>query len=158
MTAMILYGIAFLLLGISWKKNHQKTKKALKKGYHALLSILPAMLLVLLLIGLILTLLSADTISKLIGGGSGIWGVLLAAGIGSITMIPGFVAFPLAAALLEHGAGIVQIAAFVSTLMMVGIVTLPMEIETIGKVPAILRNILSFCWALLVAFLMGVAL
>jgi hypothetical protein len=46
--------------------------------------------------------------------------MLIAGLVGSITLIPAFVAFPLAAALLHNGAGIMQIAVFVSTLMMVG--------------------------------------
>ena len=57
---------------------------------------------------------------------------------------------------MEHGAGITQIAAFVSTLMMVGVVTLPVESETIGKRAALLRNCMAFFWSLLAAWLMGV--
>jgi hypothetical protein len=45
-----------------------------------------------------------------------------------------------AAALMREGAGATQIAAFVSSLMMVGIVTLPMEMKYFGKRAAILRN------------------
>lgn len=45
--------------------------------------------------------------------------------IGSITLIPGFVAVPLAAALLKNGAGYMQIATFVSTLMMEMISVIP---------------------------------
>lgn len=60
-----------------------------------------------------------------------------------LTLIPGFVAFPLAAALLKNGAGYSQIAAFVSSLVMVGVVTLPMEFEVFGKRAAILRNVLA---------------
>ena len=76
-----------------------------------------------------LAILTPKQISKLLGSESGWYGVLIAAVIGSITLIPGFVAFPLAAALLKSGAGYMQIAVFVSTLMMVGIVTLPVEIS-----------------------------
>jgi len=59
-----------------------------------------------------------------------------------LTLIPGFVAFPLAAALLKNGAGYAQIAAFVSSLVMVGVATLPMEFKVFGKRAAILRNVL----------------
>ncbi len=55
-------------------------------------------------------------------------------------MIPGFVAFPLGATLLDAGAGYAQIAAFISSLMAVGVVTLPMEIKYFSKRMAILRN------------------
>jgi hypothetical protein len=44
-------------------------------------------------------------------------------------LIPGFVAFPIGAALLEEGAGYAQIAAFVSSLM-VGVETLPWRSNT----------------------------
>ncbi|WP_198137181.1 hypothetical protein [Methanosarcina barkeri] len=55
-------------------------------------------------------------------------------------MIPGFVAFPLGATLLNDGAGYAQIAAFVSSLMAVGFVTLPLEIKYFSKRMAIMRN------------------
>ena len=82
-------------------------------------------------------------------------GVIMAAFIGAITLIPGFVAFPLASALLQNGAGITQIAAFVSTLMMVGIVTIPVEIQYFGKKVTITRNLSAFVFSLVVAMVMG---
>ncbi|MGB9941168.1 permease [Methanosarcina sp.] len=90
--------------------------------------------------GITLAILSPDTISKLIGSESGFFGIILSLTAGSIALIPGFVAFPLGAALLEAGAGYAQIAAFVSSLMAVGFVTLPLEIKYFSKRTAILRN------------------
>lgn len=82
-------------------------------------------------------------------------GVIMTAFIGAITLIPGFVAFPPASALLQNGAGITQIAAFVSTLMMVGIVTIPVEIQYFGKKVTIIRNLSAFVFSLVVAMVMG---
>ncbi len=90
--------------------------------------------------GITLAILSPDTISKLIGSESGFFGIILSLTAGSIALIPGFVAFPLGAAFLDAGAGYAQIAAFVSSLMAVGFVTLPLEIKYFGKRTAILRN------------------
>jgi uncharacterized membrane protein YraQ (UPF0718 family) len=59
-------------------------------------------------------------------------------------------------ALLKNGAGYAQIAAFVSSLMMVGVVTLPMEFKVFGKRAAILRNVLALGFSFLVALAMGV--
>jgi len=84
--------------------------------------------------------------------------VLIAAILGSITLIPAFIAFPLAAALLHNGAGYMQIAAFISTLMMVGIVTLPTEISFFGKKAAIVRNLSALVFSLIVALVIGVVL
>jgi hypothetical protein len=51
-----------------------------------------------------------------------------------------------------------QIAAFVSTLMMVGVVTLPVEFKTFGRRASIMRNLSAFVFSLIAAFVMGVVL
>jgi len=154
----ILYGLAGAGLAVSFFKDRKKTKAALIKAWKAFENILPQLLVTLVIIGLAFSVLSPETITDLLGTDSGVLGVLGAALIGSITLIPGFVAFPLAAALLKNGAGYMQIAAFVSTLMMVGIVTLPLEIKTFGKKAAIIRNISAFVFSLIAAVVIGVVL
>ena len=152
------YIIAAVALGFSWFKSKEKTILALKKAWKSFENILPQFLTILLLIGFVLSVLTPQQISALIGGDSGWVGVMLASILGSITLIPGFIAFPLAAALIKSGAGYMQIAAFISTLMMVGIVTIPMEIKFFGKKAAYLRNGLAFIFSLFVALIMGVVL
>ena len=153
-----IYLIAIVLLIVSFVKSREKTKKALLKAWKSLKNILPMLLGVILLIGLLLSIIDTKLISKIIGGESGFYGVMLASLVGSITLIPGFIAFPTAALLLTGGAGYIQIAAFVQTLMMVGIVTLPIEIKYFNKKVAILRNILSFVLSIGVAYLIGLIL
>lgn len=158
MFTYVLYGLAGAGLVISFYKDKKKTKMALKKAWKAFENILPQLLSILIIIGLALAILTPQTISMLIGTKSGAWGVLAAALIGSVTLIPGFVAFPLAAALVSSGAGYTQIAAFVSTLMMVGIVTLPLEMKTMGKSATIIRNVAAFVFSLIAAVVIGVVL
>ena len=150
-----IYLIAIIFLIISFIKSRQKTKKALTKAWKSFKNILPLLLGVILLIGLMLSILDTKLISRIIGEKSGPLGVLLASVVGSITLIPGFIAFPTAALLLEGGAGYIQIAAFVQTLMMVGIVTLPLEIKYFNKKVAILRNVISFVLSIGVAYSIG---
>ena len=78
--------------------------------------------------------------------------------LGAVTLIPGFIAFPLAASLLNSGAGYMQLAAFVSTLMMVGIVTMPVEMKYFGKRATIIRNGLAFVFSFGIAAVIGVVL
>jgi uncharacterized membrane protein YraQ (UPF0718 family) len=155
---IILYVLAFGLLLVSFTKDKGKTKMALKKAWKSFENILPQFLAILIIIGITLAVLSPETISKLIGDQSGWLGMLMAATIGSVTLVPGFVAFPLAAALLENGAGFMQIAVFISTLMMVGIVTLPVEIKYFGKKAALIRNSLAVAFSFVVAIVIGVIL
>ncbi len=158
MFTYILYAAAGISLAISFYKDRSKTKMALRKAWKSFENILPQFLSILIIIGLAFAVLSPETITGLLGTSSGIWGILGAALIGSITLIPGFIAFPLAAALLNNGAGYMQIAAFVSTLMMVGIVTLPIEIKTFGKRATVIRNVSAFVFSLIVAVVIGVVL
>lgn len=135
-----LYILAFIFLTVSYLKDKKKTKIALLKAWKSFSGLLPEILSVMIFAGITLAILSPDTISKLIGSQSGFFGIVLSLTAGSIALIPGFVAFPLGAALLDAGAGYAQIAAFVSSLMAVGVVTLPLEIKYFSKRIAILRN------------------
>ena len=141
MFTKVLYGAAILGLLCSFMKDRAKTKLALKKAWRSFENILPSILEILLLIGFILALLNPQTISRLLGVDSGMFGFIIAAVVGCITLIPSFVAFPLAAFLLAAGAGYAQIAIFISTLMMAGIMTLRIATKCFGKRIALKRNI-----------------
>lgn len=158
MFTYILYALAIVGLAISFFKDRQKTKLALVKAWKAFENILPQILIVFLIIGFALAIFPPETIRQLLGSESGVWGVLAAAAIGSVTLMPAFVAFPLAAALLKSGAGYMQLAAFVSTLMMVGVVTIPIERKTFGLRATITRNVAALAFSFVVAIVIGVVM
>lgn len=155
MFSVVFYSIALIWLGFSFYRDRAKTKAALKKAWRSFENILPSMLSILLLIGLILSILDEKTISAVIGSESGVWGMIAAGAIGCLTLIPGYVAFPLAASLVRAGAGYAQIALFVSTLMMVGVATFPLEARCFGRKIALKRNLLSLAAATVTACLIG---
>ncbi|KXL53537.1 putative permease [Anaerotignum neopropionicum] len=153
MDTYIFYGIAMVFLTISFRKDKGKTRIALKKAWKSFENLLPQLFSVLLIVGLMLSVMNADVISKIIGGDSGLVGVAIAAVVGAITLIPPYVAFPTAAMLLQNGAGYMQIGTFVSALMMVGIATMPVEIKYFGKKMTILRNVCAFIFSFFVGFI-----
>jgi uncharacterized membrane protein YraQ (UPF0718 family) len=155
MENFILYAVVAVLLVSSLIKDRTKTRKALTKGLKAFEGILPEFLVVVMIVAIVLAVFDPVTISRLIGVGSGWIGIMIASLVGAITLIPGFVAFPAAAELLRNGAGVTQIAAFVSSLMMVGVVTLPLEIRYFGKKAAIGRNVLAFVFSIVAALFVG---
>jgi uncharacterized membrane protein YraQ (UPF0718 family) len=152
---ILLYIIAIIALVYGFIKDKEKSKKALKKSWKAFENILPQFLTIVIVVGIILSFLDTTTISNLIGTSSGWIGVLLSSIIGAITLIPGFVAFPMAAILLENGAGYMQIAAFISSLMMVGVITFNVEKKFFGLKATILRNLLAFAFSFAVALVIG---
>ena len=158
MFTILMYVVALGFLILSFIKDKKKTHRALKKAWKSFENILPQFLSILVIIGIMLAVLSPEVISGLIGEKSGWLGMLMASLVGSITLIPGFIAFPLASALLKSGAGFMQIAVFISTLMMVGIVTIPLEMKYFGKKAALLRNSLAFVFSFIVAIAIGVVL
>lgn len=137
----------------SYKKDRQKTRQSLKKAWKSFEAILPAFAFIMLIIGISLALVSPAAVAELLGSNSGLAGMLIAAGIGSITLIPGFIAFPLARTVLDMGAGIMQVAVFISTLMMVGVVTAPMETLFFSRKTMLLRNSASLLFSFLVAYI-----
>lgn len=155
MTSKILYSIAIIFLIISFFKDKKKTKTAIITGLKSFENIMPQFLSIIIIVGMLLSFLDAETISHLIGESSGVLGVIFSAVIGSITMMPTFVAFSLGNTLLINGAGYSQVAALVSTLAMVGIVTFPLESKYIGAKAAFLRNFIAFLFSIIVGLILG---
>ncbi|MGB9133568.1 MAG: permease [Methanosarcina sp.] len=145
-------GISVLL---SFCLDREKTLLGLKKGGKMLFNILHPFLNILILISIVLFFIPDSLIVYYLGANSGWYGFGIAAFIGSITLIPGFISYPLAAALLKQGATYGVTAVFMTTLMMVGIVTLPLEIKYFGKNAAILRNLFNLIAAVIIGILMG---
>lgn len=158
MYTIVFYGVAVVALLVSLAADRRRTARALTRAWKALVGIAPEFITVIVATGVILSFLSPDTIASVIGSQSGPGGVLLSSVVGSVTLMPGFVAFPMAAILMEKGAGILQIAAFVSALMMVGVITLPMESRAIGRRAAVTRNVLAWLFSLSVAALLALVL
>lgn len=98
-----LYLLAVIFLMVSYKRDKKKTKMALKKAWKSFENIMPQFLTILAFLGMVLALLSPDVISHLLGQKAGWQGLIIASIIGSITLIPGFIAFPVAAILLMSG-------------------------------------------------------
>ena len=158
MTTYILYTLAAVMCFISYLKNKEKTKNALMKACKSMENIMPQFLSIIVIVGLMLAFVDTNTISNLIGNESGFLGVLISAIVGSIVMVPTFVAFSTANTLLNSGAGYAQVAALVSTLTFVGIMTFTLESKYIGKKSAFYRNLFAFLFSFVVAFFMGVIL
>jgi len=141
---------------ISFFLDREKTFMGLKKGLRMFFSILPELLNILILVSVVLYLIPQSMLIRWLGRDSGMIGISIAALTGSISLIPGFIAYPLAAILLKSGVSYGVLAVFITTLMMVGVVTLPLEAKYYGLKTALLRNALSFLGALIIGILVGV--
>lgn len=135
--------------------NRQKTWIGIKKGIMMFLKLLPVLLSMLALVSIVLFLLPEKTLVKFMGEESGITGWGIAALFGSVALIPGFIAYPLCGILVKSGVTYSIIAVFITTLMMTGFLTLPVEAKFFGWRVSIIRNLVSLAAALLIGLIMG---
>jgi uncharacterized membrane protein YraQ (UPF0718 family) len=143
-------------LVFSFIKNKHKTKEALKKAFGMGKGMLISILSIILAIGLILTLFTPESIAAFVEKQNILVATISAAILGTVTLVPAFIAFPLVGTLINGGVGVVPSVAFLTTLTMVGIVTFPLEIKAFGKKFTFIRNGLSFIFAIFISLIMGV--
>lgn len=156
MTAIFINLSALVAFIVSMYYSREKSKRAVKKALFKALGLAPQLLIIIAAIGLIFAFLPPELIREYLGADFNLIQVMAAAIFGAIMMIPSLIALPLAGSLVEAGASYTPVAAFITTLTMVGFVTLPVEIKELGKKITIYRNLLAFIFAIIISFLIGV--
>lgn len=89
----------------------RRAGRALWAALRSLVGMAPAVLSIIILIGLLLGFVPPETIRRLIGAESGMAGILTAAGIGGLMHIPAIIAFLLTSSLVDGGATVGAAAA-----------------------------------------------
>ena len=153
--SLILAVVTFVAVGISLIADASRTWRGLQKGAKMLLNLLPHFLVLIILVSVFLWLMPHETLVTYLGKESGALGVVIAACLGAMALIPGPIAYPLSGILLGSGVSYMVIAVFITTLMMVGILTLPVEAKYFGIKLSLIRNILSLIGAVLIGVIVG---
>jgi uncharacterized membrane protein YraQ (UPF0718 family) len=135
--------------------DRQKTKLGIRNGVLMFFNILPTIIVTVIFISVMLFFLPNEIILRYLGKEAGFISYGIAAIIGSIAIIPGFIAYPLAGMLVKSGVSYSVVAVFITTLMMVGILTLPLEAKYFGLKIAIIRNALFFIAAIIIGLIVG---
>ncbi|MFA7643930.1 MAG: hypothetical protein WCX92_01885 [Thermovirgaceae bacterium] len=153
---IIVWVLAVLLFSLSWLTDTERSIEAARTAWSLFRRILPMFVIVLVLTSLSLGLISEEVLLELLVGKGLLAGSAIGAAAGSVAAIPGFVAFPLSGILLGKGVPYTVIAAFTTTLMMVGVVTFPLERQYLGVRAALVRNLAGLAMALIVSVAIGV--
>ena len=147
-----------LLTIVSLIFDKKKTWKGIKIGLKQFINILPTLLSVIILISIVLYFVSDKVLMEYLGADAGITAYFSAAILGAVAILPGFIAYPLAAILVKSGVSLSVIAVFITTLKMVGILTIPIEKRYFGLKITLMRNALSFIGAIVVGTAMALIL
>lgn len=135
---------AFILLIISTLKDTKKTIQALKATGKIALVVFPVLFLIFILMGVVSAFVSKETIASWLGADSGLLGVLIGEVVGCFALIQPAAVFPFAGVLRDRGASYGAIFGFVTTAILIGVSTLPLELRCFGRNFTIVRNILTF--------------
>jgi len=156
MVAVFINIFALILFIVSFSKNKEKSKQALKIAISKGIGLAPQLISLIAVIGIIFAFLPPELIKEFLGEDFSLIQVGAAALFGALMMIPSIIALPLAGSLIDAGASYTPVAAFITTLTMVGFVTIPVELKELGKKITIYRNSLALLFALLISFMIGV--
>jgi len=124
--------IAIILLIIAYQRGGGEHILGLKAAGNIFLQILPLLIFAFIVAGTIQYILPADLISKWIGTESGLRGIFLGTAVGGFTPGGPYMAMPIAAGLLQSGANIGTMVAFMTGWSLWAISRLPLEIGLMG--------------------------
>jgi uncharacterized membrane protein YraQ (UPF0718 family) len=152
---VIIYIVTILAVIASLIADRGKTVKSFQVAGRKMLKIAPAFLTMTILVSIVLYLVPDETISRYLGHENKVLGLLIAYAVGSISLMPGFIAFPLCGMLLEKGVPYMILSGFSTTLMMVGVLTFPVERAYMSTKVAVLRNLIYLVVAVVVTVITG---
>jgi uncharacterized membrane protein YraQ (UPF0718 family) len=153
-TPLLLALIAFILFGIAWGKGGWPMAiGGLKSSGNLLLEVAPLLIAAFLVAGLVQSLVDKDMVTRWLGAESGWRGIALACLGGAL--IPGgpYVYYPIAGVLLNTGAGLGVLVAFITAKNLWSISRIPMELALLGPDLTLVRCALTFVIPPILGFL-----
>ena len=137
------------------KKQKTDNNKAIKSALKTVKMFgrtLPNILAIIFLSGLFIEFAPIDKMTDFLGGGL-LADALTGATFGSISTGNPLISYVLGGELLNQGIGMVAVTALLVSWVTVGSIQLPAEMQSFGLRFALVRNGLSFLFAIIIAFL-----
>jgi len=132
-------------------KEEKNFKDSMFKAMKSLGNTLPIILGTILLFSLIITIIPKSFYLSIFN--NSIFDPILGSLVGSISAGNPITSYILGGEFLEQGVGLMAVTAFLVAWVTVGVIQLPAESIILGKKFAILRNLTSFIFAMIVAIL-----
>jgi len=129
---IIMVVIAIALLIVAYQKGGGEHILGLKAARNILLQIMPLLIFAFIIAGTIQYVIPAELISKWIGNESGLRGIFLGSVVGGFTPGGPYIAMPIAAGLLQSGANIGTMVAFMTGWSLLAFTRLPLEVGLMG--------------------------
>ena len=131
-STILIWLLAGVMIAIALSQGKETAVSGARGSWRALVDLMPLLVGVFIIVGFADTILPKDLIAELLGGESGLRGILIASGLGVLTPGGPFVSYPLVATLYKAGAGVGPLVAFVTGWSLGAISRLPLEIGLVG--------------------------
>ena len=145
--------IAVVLLLVGYYRGGGEYILGLKSAGVMLLQVAPLLVFAFIIAGMIQTLVPVETVSRWVGAESGMRGILVGTFVGGC--LPGgpFVTLPIAAGLLQVGAGVGTMVALVTGWSLLAFSRLPLEIGVMGWKFTLIRLACTFFFPPIAGFI-----
>jgi len=148
--ATVIMGVlAIILVSVGYYKGGGEHVLGLKSAMSMTVQILPLVIFAFIVAGMVPVLIPHEFLSKWIGKGSGIRGILIGTVAGSLTPGGPYVSLPIAAGLLRSGASVGTTVAFLTGWSLWAFGRLPIEVGIMGWKFTLIRMVSTFLFPLI---------
>jgi len=148
--ATVIMGVlAIILVSIGYYKGGGEHVLGLKSAMSMTVQILPLVIFAFIVAGMVQVLIPHEFLSKWIGKGSGIRGILIGTVAGSLVTGGPYVSLPIAAGLLRSGASVGTTVAFLTGWSLWAFGRLPIEVGIMGWKFTLIRMVSTFFFPLI---------
>ena len=154
---LVIGSLVVICAVIAWRTGGpSRITQALTSGSALFLSVLPNLLLGFALAGFLHVLLPSELISRWMGAGSGVGGLLIGTAAGMVTPGGPFTHFPILASFLSKGASVGPICAYIAAWALIGLNRfLVWELPILGPRIALVRFLASVWLPPLIGWMSG---
>jgi len=124
--------LALVLLYIGYQRGEGQHVTGLKSAFDMVIQILPLLVFAFIVAGMVRVLLPQELLSNWVGKESGLRGILVGTVAGGLAPGGPYVSLPVAAGLLQAGASIGTMVAFLTGWSLWAVSRLPMEVGILG--------------------------
>jgi uncharacterized membrane protein YraQ (UPF0718 family) len=129
---IIMGALAMILLFIGYYKGQGQHIRGVKLTLNMMVQILPLLVFAFIVAGMVQVLIPRELVSKWVGAESGMRGIFIGTVAGALAPGGPYVSLPVAAGLLQAGAGVGTMVAFLTGWSLWAVSRLPMEVGILG--------------------------
>lgn len=153
-STLVLLSLSLLLLFLLYWKSPASAAQGLRNTGLLLIEVGPRIVAALLLVGLMQVIIPQDTLARWIGQDSGLRGILIGAGLGTVTPGGPITHFPLVTALYKAGVGVGPLVAYLSAWSLLSLQRILMwELPFLGPKVVAVRVFVSLLFPMIAGWL-----